>query len=46
MAQDLNVSVENKENKGTSFFAAATILICIVIGALVWKFVMGASGTS
>lgn len=44
MAQDLNVSVENKENKGTSFFAAATILICILIGVLVWKYVMGASG--
>ncbi len=44
MAQDLNVSVENNENKGTSFFAAATIAICIVIGYLVWKFVMGASG--
>ena len=44
MAQDLNVSVENKENKGASIFAAATIAICLVIGFLVWKFVMGASG--
>ncbi|MFY8097627.1 MotA/TolQ/ExbB proton channel family protein [Flavobacterium sp.] len=43
MAQDLKVSGENKENKGASIFAAATILVCLVIGFLVWKFVMGAS---
>lgn len=44
MAQDLNVSVENKENKGTSIFAGAAILICLLIGTLVWKFIMGADG--
>ena len=42
MGQDLNVSVENKENKGTSIFAGAAILICLLIGTLVWKFIMGA----
>jgi biopolymer transport protein ExbB len=42
MGQDLNVSVENKGSKGSSVFAALTIVICIVIGALLWKFVMGA----
>lgn len=42
MGQDLNVSVENKGSKGSSVFAALTIVICIVIGALLWTFVMGA----
>jgi biopolymer transport protein ExbB len=42
MEQDLNVSVENKGNKASTLFAALTIVICIVIGALLWKFVMGA----
>jgi biopolymer transport protein ExbB len=42
MEQDLNVSVENKGSKGSSVFASLTIVICIVIGALLWKFVMGA----
>lgn len=42
MGQDLNVSVENKGSKGSSVFAALTIVICIVIGAILWKFVMGA----
>lgn len=42
MEQDLNVSVENKGSKGSSVFAALTIVICIIIGALLWKFVMGA----
>jgi biopolymer transport protein ExbB len=42
MGQDLNVSVENKGNKASTLFAALTIVICIVIGALLWKFVMGA----
>ena len=44
MGQDLNVSVENKENKGASIFAGAAILICLLIGTLVWKFIMGANG--
>jgi biopolymer transport protein ExbB len=42
MGQDLNVSVENKGNKASSVFAALTIVICIIIGSLIWKFIMGA----
>jgi len=40
-----NVSNESVENgassKGSNVFAALTIVICIVIGILIWKFVMG-----
>ncbi|WP_396209010.1 MotA/TolQ/ExbB proton channel family protein [Flavobacterium sp.] len=40
-----NVSNESIENgassKGSNVFAALTIVICIVIGILIWKFVMG-----
>ena len=40
-----NVSNETVENgassKGSNFFAGLTIVICIVIGYLVWEFVMG-----
>ncbi|WP_313808090.1 MotA/TolQ/ExbB proton channel family protein [Flavobacterium sp.] len=42
-----NVSNETVENgassKGSNFFAGLTIVICLVIGFLVWKFVMGHS---
>jgi biopolymer transport protein ExbB len=35
--------VENKgESKGSNIFAALTIVLCIVVGILVWKFIMGA----
>ncbi|MGV3458846.1 MAG: MotA/TolQ/ExbB proton channel family protein [Flavobacterium sp.] len=34
--------VENKgESKGSNIFAGLTIVLCIVIGILVWKFIMG-----
>ena len=40
-----NVSNESVENgassKGSNVFAALTIVICIAIGILIWKFVMG-----
>ena len=40
-----NVSNESVENgassKGSNLFAALTIVICIIIGILIWKFVMG-----
>ena len=40
-----NVSNESVENgassKGSNVFAALTIVICIIIGILIWKFVMG-----
>lgn len=42
MAQDLNVSVENTEKKGSSIFTAVAIVVCILLGIVVWKFVLGA----
>jgi biopolymer transport protein ExbB len=45
MEQDFNVAEENNGKKGGSganIFAGLTIVICIIIGFLLWKFVMGA----
>ncbi len=42
MEQDLNTEQQNG-SKGSNIFAVLTIIICIAIGALVWKFVMGAA---
>jgi biopolymer transport protein ExbB len=45
MEQDFNVSEENngnKSGKGANIFAGLTIVICLVIGFLLWHFVMGA----
>ena len=42
MAQDLNVSVEKKESKGVGMFTLIAIIACIVLGIVVWKFVLGA----
>lgn len=38
--------VEKKEgsSKGSNIFAGLAIVICLVVGALVWKFIMGAAG--
>ncbi|MCL9771007.1 MotA/TolQ/ExbB proton channel family protein [Flavobacterium sp. HXWNR69] len=37
-----NGSVENgASSKGSNLFAALTIVICIAIGILIWKFIMG-----
>ena len=42
MTNVTNESVENgASSKGSNVFAALTIVICIVIGILIWKFVMG-----
>lgn len=42
MAQASNAKVENNAgSKSSNVFAGLTIVICIVIGILVWKFVMG-----
>jgi biopolymer transport protein ExbB len=42
MTKVSNESVENgASSKGSNVFAALTIVICIVIGILIWKFVMG-----
>jgi biopolymer transport protein ExbB len=42
MTNVTNESIENgASSKGSNVFAALTIVICIVIGILIWKFVMG-----
>jgi biopolymer transport protein ExbB len=42
MTNVTNESVENgASSKGSNVFAALTIVICIIIGILIWKFVMG-----
>ena len=42
MTKVSNESVENgASSKGSNVFAALTIVICIIIGILIWKFVMG-----
>lgn len=42
MAQASNAKVENNAgSKSSNVFAGLTIVICIVIGILVWKYVMG-----
>lgn len=42
MAQASNAKVENNAgSKSSNVFAGLTIVICIVIGILLWKFVMG-----
>lgn len=43
MAQDLNVSVENKESKGVGMFTVIAIIACIIVGFLVWAFVLGSA---
>ncbi|KQS46655.1 MULTISPECIES: MotA/TolQ/ExbB proton channel family protein [Flavobacterium] len=43
MAQASNAKVQNNGgSKSSNVFAGLTIVICILIGILVWKFVMGA----
>lgn len=42
MAQASNAKVENNAgSKSSNVFAGLTIVICIIIGILVWRFVMG-----
>lgn len=42
MTNETNVSVENKSKaKGSNIVSGIIILICLVIGYLVWKYVMG-----
>ncbi|RRJ91142.1 MotA/TolQ/ExbB proton channel family protein [Flavobacterium macacae] len=42
MAQASNANVEKKAgSKSSNVFAGLTILICLIIGFIVWKFVMG-----
>ena len=43
-----NASIQKVEknggSKGSNVFAALTIVLCLIVGALVWKFIMGAPG--
>ncbi|WP_040300508.1 MotA/TolQ/ExbB proton channel family protein [Arcticibacter svalbardensis] len=41
MATAPKPTTAKKESSGSSIFASLTIVICIVIGILIWKFVMG-----
>jgi biopolymer transport protein ExbB len=42
MAQASNAKVQNNGgSKSSNLFAGLTILFCIVIGFLVWQFIMG-----
>src|SRR4051812_7496993 len=41
MANAPKTTVAKKEGSGTSIFASLTIVICITIGILLWKFVGG-----
>lgn len=44
MTNEANVSVENKSKaKGSNVVSGIIILICLVVGWLVWEFVMGAA---
>ncbi|MEL1245757.1 MotA/TolQ/ExbB proton channel family protein [Flavobacterium sp. DGU11] len=36
------VEKNNGSSKGANVFAGLTIILCLVVGALVWKFIMGA----
>ncbi len=33
--------VEKNDSKGSNVFAALAIVLCLIVGALVWKFIMG-----
>ncbi|WP_207429206.1 MotA/TolQ/ExbB proton channel family protein [Pedobacter sp. SYSU D00535] len=41
MATAPKPTTAKKESSGSNIFASLTIIICLVIGALLWKFVMG-----
>ena len=41
MANASKPTIANKESSGSSLFASASIVICLLIGFLLWKFVMG-----
>jgi biopolymer transport protein ExbB len=44
MANAPKPTTVKKESSGSSIFASLSIVICIVVGFLLWKFVMGNSG--
>ncbi|MXV51622.1 MotA/TolQ/ExbB proton channel family protein [Pedobacter sp. HMF7647] len=41
MANAPKPTTAKKESSGSSIFASLTIVICIIVGVLLWKFVMG-----
>lgn len=41
MANASKPTIANKESSGSSIFASSSIVICLIIGFLLWKFVMG-----
>ncbi|MFA7445985.1 MAG: MotA/TolQ/ExbB proton channel family protein, partial [Flavobacteriaceae bacterium] len=42
MTNETNVSVESSSKaKGSNVFAGIIIVICLIVGWLVWKYVMG-----
>lgn len=41
MANAPKSTIANKESSGSSIFASSSIIICLLIGFLLWKFVMG-----
>lgn len=44
MATAPKPTTAKKESTGSNLFASLTIVICIIIGTLIWKFVMGHPG--
>jgi len=44
MATAPKPTTAKKESTGSNLFASLTIVICIIIGVLIWKFVMGHPG--
>jgi biopolymer transport protein ExbB len=43
MANATKAATAKKENSGSNLFASLSIVICIVVGIILWKFVMGNS---
>ncbi|MFM6975829.1 MAG: MotA/TolQ/ExbB proton channel family protein [Sphingobacteriaceae bacterium] len=41
MANATKAATAKKENSGSSIFASLSIVVCILVGLLLWKFVMG-----
>ena len=44
MATATKATTAKKENSGSNIFASMSIVICILVGVLLWKFVMGSPG--
>ena len=44
MATATKATTAKKENSGSNIFASMSIVICILVGVILWKFVMGSPG--